>query len=283
MTMGAISTVPMKLAGGAAPLILLPAHVNGEGPFDFILDTGASTSLLATDVASRVGVTVDETKEATGAGGAIPLGIGSVRSIAVGSARREDLRVGVTDEVRRLGAIVRHNVDGDLGYDLLSAFRLTIDYRAMTVAFDGGARSAEEADGLPFTIAGTEAPLILVPVMVNGEGPFDFVLDTGAAATCVSERTAERLGLERRQAPSIQGGGGAVAAGRTRLRSLAVGAWEQRDLPAATAGFFEMLGDKVGRRLDGIVGYNFLRNYLVTIDYPASRLHLEALSVPASF
>ena len=66
MTAAGRSTIPMKLAGANAPLVLVPAHVNGEGPFDFILDTGAATSLLAEDVAARLGVAIEETKEAVG-------------------------------------------------------------------------------------------------------------------------------------------------------------------------------------------------------------------------
>jgi len=35
-----------------------------------------------------------------------------------------------------------------------------------------------------------------------------------------------------------------------------------------------MLSQAVGVRLDGIVGYNFLRNYKVVIDYPGQLLSL---------
>jgi len=38
--------VKFRLAGGVQPLILLPVEVNGEGPFEFILDTGAPTQEL---------------------------------------------------------------------------------------------------------------------------------------------------------------------------------------------------------------------------------------------
>jgi predicted aspartyl protease len=46
-----------------------------------------------------------------------------------------------------------------------------------------------------FKLAGAHAPLILVPTFVNGQGPYDFVLDTGASATLLSPELAERLGL----------------------------------------------------------------------------------------
>jgi hypothetical protein len=42
--------VKFRLAGDAQPLILLPVQVNGDGPFEFILDTGAGTSLLSSDL-----------------------------------------------------------------------------------------------------------------------------------------------------------------------------------------------------------------------------------------
>ena len=46
--------VKFRLAGGAQPLILLPVQVNGDGPFKFILDTGAGTSLLSSDLAKKL-------------------------------------------------------------------------------------------------------------------------------------------------------------------------------------------------------------------------------------
>jgi hypothetical protein len=40
------------------------------------------------------------------------------------------------------------------------------------------------------------------------------------------------------------------------------------------ADFLAMLSEVVGTRLDGIVGYNFLRNYKVAFDYPNATLSL---------
>jgi predicted aspartyl protease len=37
--------------------------------------------------------------------------------------------------------------------------------------------------------------LMIVPVMVNGAGPFDFVLDTGSSATAIDPRLAKKLAL----------------------------------------------------------------------------------------
>jgi hypothetical protein len=40
------------------------------------------------------------------------------------------------------------------------------------------------------------------------------------------------------------------------------------------ADFLEPMGQVVGTRLDGIVGYNFLKEFAVTLDYPSERLRL---------
>ena len=61
--------VSFRLAGDAQPLILLPVRVNDRGPFDFILDTGAGTSLLSSDLAKQLEVSVIGSKDGQSAGG----------------------------------------------------------------------------------------------------------------------------------------------------------------------------------------------------------------------
>ena len=81
------ATVRFRLAGGAQPLILVPVEVNDHGPFDFILDTGAGTSLLSLELASKLNVTVLGSKQGQSAGGAVSVSLAKVESFAVGTAR----------------------------------------------------------------------------------------------------------------------------------------------------------------------------------------------------
>lgn len=75
--------------------------------------------------------------------------------------------------------------------------------------------------------------------------------------------------------PQLTGGGGNVTASRVQLSSLAVGAARQEDLTAAASDFLTPLNAALGSKLQGIVGYNFLRSYRVTLDYPRGALRLE--------
>ncbi len=56
-----------------------------------------------------------------------------------------------------------------------------------------GAAQAEETTRVPFTT--TERGLILVDVHINGQGPFPFLVDTGATSSVIFAPLAERLGL----------------------------------------------------------------------------------------
>src|ERR1700730_3540488 len=52
--------------------------------------------------------------------------------------------------------------------------------------------AGSEVFAVPFR---TQASLMVVPVMVNGSGPYDFALDTGSSATAIDPRLAKNLAL----------------------------------------------------------------------------------------
>src|SRR3979411_3221821 len=124
-----------RLAGGAQPLILLPVKVNGQGPFDFILDTGAGTSLLSSDLSKQLEVKVIGSKEGQSAGGKVAVSLAKVDSLAVGEAKLDDVDVGIVD-LSHIGKTIGAKIDGDLGHNFLKHFRFTINYRACEIRFE---------------------------------------------------------------------------------------------------------------------------------------------------
>ena len=120
--------VKFRLAGGAQPLILLPVEVNGEGPFEFILDTGAGTSLLSSELGQKLGIKILGSKEGQSAGGAVSVSLAKVSSLAVASAKLDNVDVGLVD-LSPIGKTVGAKIDGDLGYNFLKHFRITLDFR----------------------------------------------------------------------------------------------------------------------------------------------------------
>ena len=279
MTLIAEARIPFRLAGGEQPLILLPVQVNGQGPFEFILDTGAGPTLLANELADSLGVARGEAKEAMGAGGGLSVSLATLDSLTIGSERFEDVPVAITDLSAIAGAI-RARVDGDLGHSVLRHFIVTLDYPSSTLILTRSpegmsAPPSRPAEFVAFRLAHPQKPLIVVPVVVNDKGPYEFAVDTGASTSVVSSTLARELGLVTENIPSVTAGGGSVQAERSRLESVSVGGTRQQDLPVIVSDFLTMLNRVIGVQLEGIVGYNFLRNYRVTIDYPSALLSFE--------
>lgn len=276
--------IPFHLAGGQNPLILVPVYVDRKGPYQFILDTGASHCLLSQELSATLGIRPETEKQAMGAGGPVKLTIAHVNSLRVGSVQQENVQVAITSEIQRIAAVIQTRVDGNVGFDFLKDFILTIDYRdsilCLTVPSENGT-----GDGAPlgsymsFRLASASKPLILVPTIVNGQGPFQFALDTGASRTMLSSELARKLAIETRDDSPVTGGGGQIKILAGKVRSLAAGNVAVRDHAIGVGEFLNMLSTAVGAKLDGILGYNFLNQFRVTINYPRSTLSL----VPAAF
>jgi predicted aspartyl protease len=263
--------VKFRLAGGAQPLILLPVQVNGGGPFDFILDTGAGTSLLSSDLAKQLGVKIIGSKEGQSAGGRVAVSLAKTDSLAVGETELRDVDVGVVD-LTHIGKTIGAKIDGDLGYNFLKYFRVAIDYSNCEVRLDDPKRvenfGRSAKTQVAMRLASAAKPLILIDVHANGRGPFQFAIDTGTSTTAITPELAKQLGIKSSRVGPVTTGGAHVDVTAGKLQSFQVGGAKVDNMAVVVADFFAMLSSAIGAKLDGIVGYNFLRNYKVVIDYP---------------
>src|SRR5207253_2858987 len=116
-------------------------------------------------------------------------------------------------------------------------------------------------------------------VHANGHGPFQFAIDTGTSTTAIAPELAQQLGLEGSPVGPLTTGGARVNVTAGTLKSFQIGGARIDDLVVVVADFFSVLSQAVGARLDGIVGYNFLRNFRVVIDYPGEKFRLEETMV----
>lgn len=117
------------------------------------------------------------------------------------------------------------------------------------------------------------ANLIVVDTIIEGVQK-RFVLDTGAAATVVDSEAALELGLEEQHRLVGRGAGGDVEMGMVEVRSIRVGDSEVRDLTCLVmdlGGLRERIVDPI----DGILGYDFLSRFVLTIDYGQRALTLK--------
>ncbi len=265
------------LEGGGQPIVLIPTYVNGKGPFKFMLNTGAALSLLSLETARQLGINKVEPQVATGIGGNVKLALGSVSALTVGDQTLPDLEVAVTDGLRRIETIVGAKIDGAIGYNFLRRFCVTLDYPQRIVILAAVVAESENPKlGVQtrFNIGSETSPVIVLPVLVNDTGPYRFGFDTGCSTTFISPELAQQLRVNRVAGPGITGAGGKMPATGGTVESMAIEGAMIRNLHVRVTDAVPQLGEALGEKLYGIVGYNYLKCFRVTIDYPNQTLQL---------
>lgn len=116
--------------------------------------------------------------------------------------------------------------------------------------------------------------LVFVPVSVDGSEPMWFLLDSGAARCVLHDRTVDRLAIETSGSfPASGAGAQSIDARFIPELSLAVGDAGVR----STSGIAIDLSGierRIGRDVDGILGYDLFDQYVVEVDYGNDRLAL---------
>lgn len=106
------------------------------------------------------------------------------------------------------------------------------------------------------------------PVLLNGKGPFYFVVDTGANQSVVSREIASALMLPAGPTVALHGVAGVEDTPTVVVTDMRVGQRTEKDvqmpaLPQASIG------------ADGILGLDRLKNQRVTLDFRHHRLNIE--------
>ncbi|HYE86509.1 MAG TPA: retroviral-like aspartic protease family protein [Vicinamibacterales bacterium] len=105
---------------------------------------------------------------------------------------------------------------------------------------------------------------LVVPVTINGAGPYRFVLDTGSSRTVISTRLAVILRLQTLSASMMVTPSGRTAALIVRLDGLAIGGRPAVNVSAAVAPHNRYAA---GQAVDGLIGQDVLGHAVYTIDY----------------
>ncbi len=116
---------------------------------------------------------------------------------------------------------------------------------------------------------------VIAPVMLNGQGPFRLVLDTGAGAIVLTPETAAAIGAAADGSAPVSGVGGQTRAPRVRIAALDAGAFTRADAPAVVLSG-HMLGGA-----DGMIGADSFAGQRMAIDLEARRMTLEPGGAPA--
>jgi predicted aspartyl protease len=221
LTVFALGSVPLTIDERGA--VIVEARINGAGPFKFIVDTGASRSIVADDLATALGAPVVARSEIVGSAGSDMRFVVRLGSVTLDSARVDAL-LAVVVPAARLSPLGR-GVRGLLGQDFLSAFNYTLDYRRGRLTWDE-ALTCDARGAVPMMAA--EGRFVLALEDQRGT-PLRMVPDSGAEVAMLFHVPEARTG----PAAVVAGlsGSGRVAQ-LTAIETLRVGSVTLRNLRA---------------------------------------------------
>jgi predicted aspartyl protease len=112
-----------------------------------------------------------------------------------------------------------------------------------------------------------------VPVTVNGQGPFHFVIDTGADRTVISKELAEQLALPKSGTAKLHAMGGSAQVNMVRIDRIQISDKVSRKVKAAA-----LPRKYVGA--DGLIGIDSLKGQRIVMDFQAGTMTLQASDTP---
>ena len=115
---------------------------------------------------------------------------------------------------------------------------------------------------------------IFVRLQINDSEPLWFALDTGASASLIDSNSARRVGLQLSGQSTVVGAGGAVTGSRARNVSIRLAGVELGDRTLETIPL-DSLSAIEGRRIDGVLGYDFFHDFVLEIDYSGRYIKLS--------
>jgi len=248
---------------------LIDVTIAGEGPWPFMIDTGASHTTLALPVAEALGyvstrdqlhpvqtLTAETLEERL-----------IIADMRFGPARATSLNAVVAD-------VVGGELQGLIGLDALAGERVRLDFPAGEIVFDVPSLAGAHGRIDP------EHGVAMIEASVHGmREPVMVLVDTGSGFTLINSALARRL--YREPVARMQVGGitrtspSAAVEERARMERLRVGGLCARAIRAvhADVDVFRALGWR--DRPAMVLGLDLLQHAVITVDGPSGAIRID--------
>ena len=261
--------------------IVVQATVNGHGPFWMLLDTGADPSIVELATAKSIGLKIAARgHQASGGGTGNNLAYEtSLPEVQLGGLTASSVDA-LAMNLSKLSSALGRPISGVLGYSLLKMRIVQIDYPNHKVRFytsapscAGAARThSSQCTTLSFRY---KDDILASGVTVDGK-PVTTNVDTGSNSNFqLSPAAVDKLGLSedvaRAHVSNSVGFNGDLKNREGKVRNVTVGTISVND---PTVVFFGKGMGMDKEQWDLRIGNAFLKDFVVTLDYPHGRITL---------
>jgi hypothetical protein len=255
--------------------IYLSLEVGGKTRL-WILDTGASSTVIDKTFAEELGLTLEGKIKGQGAGHQVDVSFTTLPAFSLPGLSFEEQRAASIDVGEIFDRWLGMEVAGILGFDFLSRLVTKVDYANETLSFFNPDSFHYEGNGHVFSTPVTQRNMMELPVVIDGEYDGQWSLDLGAGGMTFHYPYAEKHGLLDR--PGVErmgrGAGGTHMSRRLMTKTMQLGPFtvhgEEVAVPVEQGqgafGHTEQTGN---------IGNTLLRHFVLYIDYKHEQIYVE--------
>ncbi|SHI79459.1 aspartyl protease family protein [Aquimarina spongiae] len=266
-----VATIPFE----KKELVFIKVKVNQhQEPLHFVFDTGASTAVLDSEVAKRLGIQSNYSQNTRGANGSEVYQIATGQSITIENIKFQNVNLVLVD-LKELAQRTGTRLEGIIGYDVLKKFVTQMDFETHTIKLYTSSKEIPDRNTyqeLPLQFKRGPIPQIEVDFVLK-DGSTEsgsFLFDSGANLTVAFNTPfAKKNNIKSRTGKTIT----AKARGLTKTSMFTIGAAQK--LSIANNDFLDLPIDisetKTGvsgsSAYDGILGAKIINRFNMILDY----------------
>lgn len=251
----------------------IAVEINGTGPYRFVVDSGADSSVVGRRVATALALPLGTPVTLNGMTGSAKVGRVLVDELGLGPVRVPDLELPVLEE-RDLGG------DGMLGIDALANERLMMDFEKRLITVEDASKPPPRMDGeIVVTARRRRGQLILTQAKANGV-PIDAVIDTGTEITignlALRDKIIRRRGVKVEKLLVTGVTGTTVELDMARVSEIRFGSVILRDVSIAFADVppFAVFG--LSQQPSLLLGTDLLETFRrISLDFKARKVRFQ--------
>lgn len=261
--------------------ILVKASIDGQPEKVFLVDTGATQSIVDSDAATGLKTTTGDDFSITTGSGSMKMSYANIRAFKLGEIVLSNVPVAVTS-MARFASVLQYKPAGLIGANVLKRFAITIDYDKQILILQDPDKFSP-----PSNAVAVDTKPSLGTSGLALEGTLDdklhltFLIDSGAAFNHVSESLIkDKFPDPILPVGTIKGlDGTPVNTGSVRFKTLKFGSLTVKNpifsvAPSPPANATAQGGIISGGAI-AIIGNPLLAHYRVTIDYRNQKLYFE--------
>ena len=176
--------------------LLIPVKINGQGPFRFVLDTGANRTVLTPQLAAHLGLSITANGRVTLSG---VTGSASVPTVAVDRVKVGDVEL--RNVQLPVAASLSEDTSGTLGVDALPDSRVLLDFATGRIQIRKAHRDVL-MDGFSRIPGQCRFMRLLIIRATVGRIAVRAVVDTGSQFTLANQALRAKLGFPEKLDPA---------------------------------------------------------------------------------